>query len=95
MIRFECDYAEGAAPQILERLTQTNLEQTPGYAVDKHCQRARELIREACGAPQAAVEFLVGGTQTNQTVISPALRPYQEVLCAQTGHINTHGDRGH
>ena len=34
MIRFECDYAEGAAPQILERLTQTNLEQTPGYAVD-------------------------------------------------------------
>lgn len=90
MIRFECDYAEGAAPQILERLTQTNLEQTPGYAVDKHCQRARELIREACGAPQAAVEFLVGGTQTNQTVISAALRPYQGVLCAQTGHINTH-----
>ena len=90
MIRFECDYAEGAAPQILERLPQTNLEQTPGYAVDKHCQRARELIREACGAPQAAVEFLVGGTQTNQTVISAALRPYQGGLCAQTGHINTH-----
>ena len=47
MIRFECDYAEGAAPQLLERLTRTNLEQTPGYAVDGHCQRARDLIRAA------------------------------------------------
>lgn len=90
MIRFECDYAEGAAPQLLARLTQTNLEQTPGYAVDDHCQRARTLIRTACDAPQAAVEFLVGGTQANQTVISAALRPYQGVLCAQTGHINVH-----
>ena len=90
MTRFECDYAEGAAPQLLERLTRTNLEQTPGYAVDDHCQRARELIRNACDAPQAAVEFLVGGTQANQTVISAALRPYQGVLCAQSGHINVH-----
>ena len=32
MIRFECDYAEGAAPQLLERLTRTNLEQTHGIA---------------------------------------------------------------
>ena len=47
MIRFECDYAEGAAPQLLERLTRTNLEQTPGYAVDGHCKRARDLIRAA------------------------------------------------
>ena len=90
MIRFECDYAEGAAPQLLERLTRTNLEQTPGYAVDGHCQRARDLIRAACAAPQAEVEFLVGGTQANQTVISAALRPYQGALCAQTGHINVH-----
>ena len=79
-----------AAPQLLERLTRTNLEQTPGYAVDGHCQRARDLIRAACAAPQAEVEFLVGGTQANQTVISAALRPYQGALCAQTGHINVH-----
>lgn len=30
MIRFECDYAEGAHPRVLERLMETNLEQTPG-----------------------------------------------------------------
>lgn len=90
MIRFECDYSEGAHPRILERLAQTNLEQTPGYGVDEHCSHARELILEACQAPQAEVAFLVGGTQANQTVIASLLRPYQGALCAQTGHINVH-----
>ena len=28
MIRFECDYAEGMHPRILERLVETNMEQT-------------------------------------------------------------------
>ena len=60
MIRFECDYGEGAHPKILEALTQTNLEQTAGYGMDPHCEQARDLISQACGAPEAAVEFLVG-----------------------------------
>ena len=90
MIRLECDYGEGAHPKILEALTQTNLEQTAGYGMDPHCDHARELIRQACQAPEAAVEFLVGGTQANATVIAAILRPYQGALCAQTGHINVH-----
>lgn len=90
MIRLECDYGEGAHPKILEALAETNLEQTPGYGMDPHCDHARELIRQACQAPEAAVEFLVGGTQANATVISAILRPYQGGLCAQTGHINVH-----
>ena len=90
MLRFECDYAEGAHPRILERMLSTNLEQTPGYGKDPHCDWARELIRQACGIPQAAVEFLTGGTQANQTVIAAVLKPYQGVLCADTGHINFH-----
>jgi len=90
MIYFQCDYAEGGHPRILERLAETNLEQTPGYGEDTHCDRARELIRTACAAPQADVHFLVGGTQTNTTVIASILRPYQGALCADTGHINCH-----
>lgn len=90
MIRFECDYAEGAHPQIMNALMETNKEQTPGYSTDEHCDRARAYIREACGAPDAAVEFLVGGTQANATVISACLRPYQGALCAGSGHINIH-----
>ena len=87
---FYSDYLEGCHPRILAALTQTNLEQTPGYGVDAHCERARALIREACRAPEAAVHLLVGGTQTNQTVIAAALRPHQGVLCADSGHINVH-----
>ena len=90
MLRFECDYSEGAHPKILERLLSTNLEQTPGYGKDDHCERAKDLIRRACGLPQSTIEFLTGGTQANQIVIASILKPYQGVICADTGHINTH-----
>ena len=90
MIRFNSDYTEGCHPAILERLAATNMEQTPGYGEDIYCAAAAEQIKEACAAPEAAVHFLVGGTQTNVTVISAALRHYQGVITAVTGHINVH-----
>lgn len=90
MIRFNCDYSEGAHPRILEKLQQTNLTQTSGYGQDEYCQEAAALIRQACRAPQADVHFLVGGTQTNLTVIAAALRPYQGVIASDTGHISLH-----
>lgn len=90
MIRFECDYSEGAHPRVLELMERTNLEQTPGYGEDPYCEKARSIIRGLCGAEDADVQFLVGGTQANATVIASVLRPIQGVLCAQTGHINVH-----
>ena len=90
MIHFECDYLEGCHPSILQRLQETNFEQCVGYGEDPHCERAAAMIRIACDAPDADVHFLVGGTQTNATVIGSLLRPFQGVLCAATGHINAH-----
>ncbi len=90
MIRFNCDYSEGAHPAVLEKLAQTNLEQTPGYGQDIYCLRAADLIKSLCKTPQAEVHFLTGGTQTNLTVIAACLRPYQGVLSAVSGHINVH-----
>ncbi len=87
---FLCDYAEGAHPEVLSALTMTNTVQTCGYGCDPYCDSARTLIREAVGVPNAAVHFLVGGTQTNMTVIASLLKPYQGVLCADSGHINVH-----
>ena len=89
-IQFQCDYNEGSAPQIMQRLVETNLEQNIGYGEDPHCEHARELIRKACKAPEADVHFLVGGTQANATIISSILRPYQGVIAATTGHIAVH-----
>lgn len=90
MIQFQCDYSEGAHPRIMERMMQTNFEQTPGYGEDHYCEMARKLIQKACGRPDADVHFLVGGTQANATVISSVLRPHQGVICVATGHINVH-----
>ena len=90
MILFQSDYTEGACPEIMERLLATNMEQTPGYSEDAHCMRAAELIQKACNSPECKVHFLVGGTQTNMTVIGATLRPYQGVLSADTGHIHVH-----
>ena len=90
MIYFNCDYLEGAHPAIMQKLMDTNMEQTVGYSVDPHCDAAREKIKAACQAPDADVHFLVGGTQTNTTVIASILRPYQGVLAAVSGHINVH-----
>ena len=90
MIRFNCDYSEGAHPLVLEKLVQTNLEQAPGYGQDLFCHQAADLIKSLCEAPQAEVHFLCGGTQTNLTVIAAMLRPYQCVISADSGHINVH-----
>ena len=90
MLHFESDYLEGAHPLVLERLTQTNWEQTPGYGTDMYCEAAREKIRRACNAPEAEVHFMVGGTQTNATMITAMLRPYEGVVSAESGHINQH-----
>lgn len=90
MIYFNCDYNEGAHPEILQRMVKTNMEQTIGYGCDEYCDEARALIRKECKAPDAEVQFLVGGTQANATIILTALRSYQGVLCAETGHINVH-----
>ena len=89
-ILFTSDYCEGALPRIMERLQETNMVQTVGYGEDEYCAQAREYIKRACDCPEADVHFLVGGTQTNATVISSILKPYQGVLCAESGHINVH-----
>ena len=81
---------EGAHPQILKRLVETNLEKTPGYGLDGYSESAKEKIRAACKAPSAEIFFLSGGTQANATVIDALLKSYQGVVAADTGHISVH-----
>ncbi len=90
MISFTCDYIEGAHPAILNRLIETNMTQVEGYGEDPFCENARTRIREATGCPDADVFFLVGGTQTNSTIIDAMLRRYEGVMAVDTGHIAVH-----
>ena len=90
MILFRCDYAEGAHPEILRRLSETNFEQLDGYGSDPYTARAKEKILSACACPDGEVYFLVGGTQTNSTVIAAMLQGYEGVVAVETGHIGVH-----
>ena len=90
MLLFRCDYAEGAHPEILKRLTETNFEQLDGYGCDPYCENARRKILAACACPEGEVHFLVGGTQTNATVIAALLRDYEGAVAVETGHIGVH-----
>lgn len=90
MISFTCDYSEGAHPAILQKLAQTNMIQAPGYGEDEFCAVAADKIRQAVGKPAAKVFFLVGGTQTNSTVIDALLAGHEGVIAAESGHIAVH-----
>lgn len=90
MISFENDYIQGAHPEVLKRLTETNLEPLSGYGTDPYCESAREKIRRECGCPEAEIYFLVGGTQTNAVVIDAMLKGFEGVAAADTGHVAVH-----
>ncbi len=90
MIYFDSDYMAGAHPKVMDKLIETNSEQTTGYGSDAYTARAAGLVKKACGTPDARVFFLVGGTQTNATVIDGILDRHEGVLAAESGHINVH-----
>lgn len=90
MISFENDYNQGAHPEILKRLMETNREPLSGYGTDPYSESARKKILTACGCESGEVYFLVGGTQTNAVVIDAMLKGYEGVVAADTGHVAVH-----
>ncbi len=90
ILAFQSDYMEGAHPAIIKKLTETNLLHTTGYGFDEFCEEARALIRSACSCPDAQVQFLTGGTQTNATVLDSLLKNWQGVIAADSGHVAVH-----
>lgn len=89
-LSFASDYMEGAHPDVLEAIIQTNQLSTVGYGKDEFCRKAEKEILAACNCPDGAVHFLMGGTQTNAVVINALLRSYQGVIAAESGHIFVH-----
>ena len=90
MLSFESDYIQGAHPEIMKRLLETNMEPVSGYGSDPYCESAGRKILDACECSQGDVFFLVGGTQTNQIIIDTMLKPYEGVVAAVTGHVSVH-----
>lgn len=90
MYSFRNDYSETAHPSILKALMDTNMEQLLGYGMDEHCQNAIRYMKEKMQAENVDIHFISGGTQTNLLATAAFLRPYEGVISADTGHINSH-----
>ena len=89
MYSFKNDYNQTCHPKIVEALKEIEDYQFSGYGLDEICDRAKTKINTALES-NSDIHFLVGGTQTNLTVISYLLKPYQGVISVDTGHINVH-----
>ncbi|ULT59240.1 aminotransferase class I/II-fold pyridoxal phosphate-dependent enzyme [Neobacillus drentensis] len=90
MYSFKNDYSEGAHPQILKAIMETNLVQEEGYGEDRYSLQAIELIKKKLGRADVDIHFLTGGTQTNLTAISAFLRPHEAAISVSSGHILGH-----
>lgn len=90
MLRWNNDYNRGAHPDIIEAFARYNDVSYGGYGKDEWCEKGAEAIRKYLGGVDADIHFLIGGTQANFTIIGAALRPYQGVISADSGHINVH-----
>ena len=89
-VMLQSDYLEGCHPNILQKLTETNLLQTVGYGEDEICAQAREFIKKHLKNEKVDIHFLIGGTSANQIVIASCLRPFEAVISVDSGHINCH-----
>lgn len=94
MIYFVSDYSQGAHQKVLDALQETNAEHYDGYGIDSHCENAAKIIKSIVKNDKANVHFMVGGTPVNVTTITSALRPYECVIAAHSGHINMHETGG-
>ncbi|MFV0482265.1 MAG: threonine aldolase family protein [Campylobacteraceae bacterium] len=90
MYSFKDDYSEGAHPNILDKLLQTNLTQQLSYGEDEYSKSAKEILKNKISNQNATIYFVTGGTTANLLVISSLLKSHEAVISANSGHIATH-----
>ncbi|MES2942281.1 MAG: aminotransferase class V-fold PLP-dependent enzyme [Pseudomonadota bacterium] len=82
------DYSEGAHPDILRTLTESNYVQQAPYGADSHSEDAANRIKAHLGEGfQGAIHFVASGTMANIVSISSCLRPHEAVIAVASGHI--------
>ncbi|UVH56372.1 aminotransferase class I/II-fold pyridoxal phosphate-dependent enzyme [Variovorax paradoxus] len=82
------DYSEGAHPDILRALTDSNLVQQAPYGDDAYSAQAKAQIRSRLGEGfDGAIHFVASGTMANIVSISSCLRPHEAVIAVGSGHI--------
>lgn len=89
MNNFLNDYNDFGSREIYEEINKIFDEKISGYGLDEISNSARKLILKEIDC-DADIEFVSGGTATNILATTFALRPFEAVLSASTGHITHH-----
>lgn len=84
------DYSDGGHPAVLKALAESSAVAEVGYGLDSLCAQAEHMLRRELNSETAQIHFVTGGTQANLVVLAALLRPFEAVICADTGHINIH-----
>lgn len=89
MNNFLNDYNDFGSREIYEEINKIFDEKISGYGLDEISNSARKLILKEIDC-DADIEFVSGGTATNILATTFALRSFEAVLSASTGHITHH-----
>lgn len=90
MLYFKNDYNALGSDEIIKNIVKFKDEDNLGYGEDYHTKEAINLIRKEISDKYADIYFLSGGTITNRIGLYQMLRPYEAVICVESGHINVH-----
>lgn len=87
-MNFASDNAYGVHPRVLQALADCNGGAVVSYGADPVTAQAEAAIREALGAPDAAVRFVATGTAANALVCAHLSPPWGRIYCHDTAHIH-------
>lgn len=86
MKSFASDNNSGIHPAVLEALRIANQEHAFGYGDDPVTREAEDEFKRIFGENTETL-FVFNGTGANAVALQIAVRPYNSILCAETGHI--------
>lgn len=84
---FASDNYAGIHPEVLAAISDINTGHVPAYGDDPVTAQAVERLRELLGG-HVEVYFVFNGTGANVTALQTMLRPWENVICAESAHIN-------
>lgn len=84
---FGSDNHSGISPEVLQAITDANIDHALAYGDDEYTLEAEHIFQEAFG-PQAKPYFVFNGTGANILALDSMCRSHHAVVCAETAHIN-------
>lgn len=83
-------YPESPHPEILKYVLKHNLDHFVDPKDDVCAQLGVERVKKAFGVSEADIHYLPNGTISNVIALSSMLKPFEGVICPDTGHINNY-----